>query len=874
MKKGRIAGILTAFALAFTTVAPSGTLPVYAKGEGTFTVKDQSELDAALVNRTTQKIVIKSNVSKLKIKKGNYSAVKLVVASAATKIVNAGTFDRITVKKAVAFTEKAGGNSIVSTDSRLKINVKKQAKNTDIKIDKEKSVTDIDIAGEVALVSIDKAGCKVNVNVDGSLEEAKVNAASELILKGKTTLKTDVSVAAAGATFTSGTPCNVNVSEKSAVTFEKGAEGATVKVSANAEGTAVNNKTDGSIVIDDGSKTENISAGSSATVGDVVIHGSVSGNSTVSGNSSVSGNNTVSGNGSGSNSGSNSGNNNGNSTATNSSGARFARNLLKWYLVDTTTDSFDTTPYGDEFQVVFYVKSKSGKPIIYDALEVVSSKESIATASWDQKAGGKYNILTVYPGELAGTAEITIKATEYKGVDEFTSEYKFTVNSKPHNNNISDVEVGETAVSLYNSPYAPTAEVKVKAVNSVGEAVDASWEVNTTFKGQDTSDVRTGWATKNGEDYLTIDALGAIAGSYRIELVATGESGSNTKDIKKVINVRVTDVLKKVYPDGWSVSGKEVVVKGNVAENISATYKVEAENLYISDYKGSKLSTNAKLAVYVDGKPLGYMSNIGVEGLSAGWEVGAKALQKSGAFAGDYSKADFDSLCAYVYNGANYYCNVKGDTLYLGQQQKGEFTAKDKMGKDNTIRAGGEISLFSCTDKAVNEICYYGADSTKNNVAATGGYNVVIKYGSTFESGKQLGNTAKIIVSYDLKMPAVEFNASEQAENYVTADVDLVRTEDGHSVSYCANNGSAAVRYPDYKFGNDPLSKGNKIYAVKVDDVRGGNLNDAAENADPGFFSPYPGAEDMRTKYSFDGGLYEEGVLIHFIIERIVKITA
>ena len=876
MKKSRMAGLMTAFALAFTTIAPAGymtggALPVYAKGEGTVTVKDQSELDAALVNRTTKKIVIKSTAAKLTIKKGNYSSVKLVVASAATKIVNAGTFDRITVKKAVSFTEKAGGNSITSSDSKLKINLKKQAKNTDICIAKEKSVTDVTIAGEAAAVSVEKAGCKVSVNVDGALEEAKLNASSELTLKGAATNRTNVLVAAEGASFAGALPCDVTVTGKSVLTFEKGAEGSTVKPSASAEGTAVNNKTEGEVVIDDGSKKESIGAGSSFTVGDVVIHGNVSGNGTVtvSGNSSDNGKDSGSGDGTGNNSGSNSGN----STSSKSSGARFACNLLKWYLVDSTTDNFDITPDSQELQVVFYVKSKEGKAIIYDSIDVISSKESVATVSWDQKAGGKYYVLTVYPGSYAGVTDITIKASEYKGADEVSSEFKFTVTSKSINNNIYNVELGQSSVDLYNSPYSPTADVSVKAVNSVGETVDAVWDVNVSFKGQDTNDVGTGWTTKDGQDYLIIDALGAAAGTYRVEVTATGDLGNNTKEITKVINVKVTDALKSVCPDGWSVSGGEIDVKGDVAKDISATYKVETEDLYISDYKGSNLSSKARLAVYVSGKPLGYLSTGGVEGISAGWEIGAKALSKSGAFAGDWDKVNYDLLCVYVYNGANYYSNAKDDTLYLGQMQKSEYMAKDKMGSDTTIKAGGEISIFSRSDKQINEIYYYGADSSKNNIAAQGRYNVVIKYGNTFDSGKQLGNTAKLLVSYDLKMPSVEYNSSEQADCYVTSDVDMVRAEDGYSVSYCAGSGNTTVKYPDYIFGNDSLSKGDKIYAVKVDDVRGGKLNDAAENADPGWFSAYPGADDMKNKYSFDGGKNEDGVLIHFVLEKIVKIT-
>ena len=862
MKKNRIACLATAFALAFTTVVPTG---VHAAPTGTVTVKTQSELDKALADQATQKIVIKSGTVKMKIKKGNYSGIALAVSSARTKVVNAGVFKSITVNNASSFIEKATGNNITSADSKLKINIKKKAKNTGIVINKENSRTDIAIAGEVSALDVEKSGCTVNADVSagGALLKANVKAASTLTISGTSDKRPSVSVSAEGAALTTAIASDVSVSGKAGITFEKGAQNSTVKASANGDGTAVNNKTDGNITVDDGSGAETVGSGSSLEVGSVVIHGNVSGNDT----GSVSGNNP--GNGSGSDSG-----NNSNNTAAKTSGAKFALNLMKWYLVDTTTDSFEITPDSEELQVVFFVKSKTGKAIVYDSIDVTSSQESVATVSWDQKADGKYYILTIYPGSLAGTTDIAIKASEYKGADEVTSDYKFTVNSKATNNNIFDVELGASSVDFYNSPYAPTKDISIKAVNSVGERVDAVWDVNVTFKGRETNDVGTSWTTKNGEEYLTIDALGAAAGSYRVEVIATGDSGSNTKEITKVINVKVTDVLKSICPDGWSVSHGEIDVKGNVSDDISVTYKVETEDLFISDYKGSKLSTNAKLAVYVSGKPLGYMSTGGIEGIDAGWEIGAKALSKSGAFSGGWEKVNYDLLCAYVYSGSNYYTNAKNDTLYLGQMQKSEFSSKDKAGSDTTIKAGGEITLFSRSDKMINEIYYYGADSSKNNIAAAGRYNVVIKYGTTFDSGKQLGNTAKILVSYDLKIPELECNASEQADHYVTADVDLVREEDGYSVSYCSGKSTATVKYPDYTFGNASLSKGDKIFAIKVDDVRGGELNDGAENADPGWFGPYPGAEDMKNKYSFDGGKNENGVLVHFIIEKIIKITA
>jgi hypothetical protein len=97
-------------------------------------------------------------------------------------------------------------------------------------------------------------------------------------------------------------------------------------------------------------------------------------------------------------------------------------------------------------------------------------------------------------------------------------------------------------------------------------------------------------------------------------------------------------------------------------------------------------------------------------------------------------------------------------------------------------------------------------------------------------------------------MPKVEYNTSEQAENKVVADVDLVRDDDGASVDWCANDGKTQIKYPNYTFSKSNLAKGDKIYAVRVQDTRGANNSDET----------WPtGAQK-----------------INFIIEKTTKITA
>jgi len=647
-------------------------------------------------------------------------------------------------------------------------------------------------------------------------------------------------------------------------------------------------------------------------------------------------------------------------------GARFADKLLKWYLVDNTTESFGITPDGSSKTVVFYAKNdKDGKAIKFDDIEVASSNENVATVSWEQNANGKYYILTVDPAGNAGNAKMTIKTTEYKGTEEVHGEYSFDVVSKEFNNNLYNVEAGSSSEALYNSPYAPTTKVAMKPVNSLGETVSVEWDV-ACYKGSDsTSEIRADHIVENGEDKILIDALGAKAGTYKVEVIMTGESGNNTKEIKKNINVRVTDAISGVMADdNWKLlsDGK---IYGTVANEVSATYKVEVKDLKITDYQGKDLDTEVKLAVYVGSKPVGYLSSwseknednkdVNIKGI-AGYEspnaisIATKAISKTTGV-----NPDLDNIRIFVYSGAKYYWNtanvldywdredvklddgsvdgvsVKGGTyvasrtMFLGQLGKNEYNKKEAIsGNYASLPLAGKISLLSApyessdvvysnelvvrddvwgvekwakvpgykgttTDGKVaivndnglkrsiteygeiNDIYYYGDGSAKNNIASAGSYNVVIKYTDTASTGtayrfegdekkgdvvKQLGNTAKFNVTYTLTMPKVEYNTSEQATNKVVSDVDLVRADDGASVSWCSNDGKVTIKYPNYTFGTGGLSKGDKIYAVRVDDYRGGWSWDAAEYSD------------------YNGGVYEGNVLIHFVIEKTTKITA
>ncbi|MBR6395974.1 MAG: hypothetical protein IKS09_03295, partial [Lachnospiraceae bacterium] len=474
----------------------------------------------------------------------------------------------------------------------------------------------------------------------------------------------------------------------------------------------------------------------------------------------------------------------------------------------------------------------------------------------------------------------------------------FDVVSKEKNNNLYAVNVDTTSVALYNSPYAPEKKIEFKAVNSLGEEVTVdSYDIE-VFKGKDDA---TGLidAHMDGKK-LVINALTTPAGTYKIDVTVSGESGNNTKEIKKSINVRVTDALAEIVSGNYSEvkEGDAVNVqlgsadgKGELKAKFSATYKVEVADLKITDVSGCDTSKQVKLAVYVNSKPIGYLTTSGVDGFTTKqdapvadvidkdgnavvvvnrnlkWAIAARALANTlstGTEAFVEDDVDLGEVNAYIYAGTKYYwdTNESGNDIYLGQDNKLEYSSKTNFESSNSrhmraLNVGGTYHIGT----GLGGYTWYGDGSAKNNVAAAGTYNVVVKYGwfnaddakkwsgkdylNETQYSKQLGNTGKFNVSYSLTMPKVEINTSETAEHQLIADVDLVAAEDGTSVSASTADKKAVG---GYQFGGaDPkFAKGDKIYAIKVVDNRG-----------------------RSDKKDIEGG-----VTINFIIEKTVKFTA
>ena len=267
----RISGLLLASAVGITTAFSGVTYfapvaEVYAANS--VTVTTQAELNKALSDSSVTAVTIRSDAKKLKIKKGNYSAIDLSVIAANTKVVNAGSFNSVTIRNAKAFVEKASGNYIRTIDGSVKIAIKKAAKKTSIRIDKEKCVTAINVAGSLEKLDITKSDCKTTLNVTGSVDEIIERAASNTVVKGSSKDSIETTLSGEGAVFKTGVPASVEVSAKADITFEKGAENSSVKSSGNGSSAKITNNSDSGISVSDGTANGTVASGSSATVSD------------------------------------------------------------------------------------------------------------------------------------------------------------------------------------------------------------------------------------------------------------------------------------------------------------------------------------------------------------------------------------------------------------------------------------------------------------------------------------------------------------------------------------------------------------------------------------------------------------------------------
>lgn len=195
------------------TVAPVTT---YAASQKTVTVTNQKQLEAAIKNGAT-KITIKTakNV-KITIPASKKAAkVEFVVNAKNATVTNKASVKSLTVKDAKAFTESGKNNDIkIATDKKLTVTVAKSAKGADIQVAAEGADVKIVANGEVSSVAVAKSDANV-------------------VIKGTSDNKIDVTVSKPGAKVSTSVPVAVTADRKTTLVIGKGADGSTVTANAS-----------------------------------------------------------------------------------------------------------------------------------------------------------------------------------------------------------------------------------------------------------------------------------------------------------------------------------------------------------------------------------------------------------------------------------------------------------------------------------------------------------------------------------------------------------------------------------------------------------------------------------------------------------------
>lgn len=195
------------------TVAPVTT---YAASQKTVTVTNQKQLEAAIKNGAT-KITIKTakNV-KITIPASKKAAkVEFVVNAKNATVTNKASVKSLTVKDAKAFTESGKNNDIkIATDKKLTVTVAKSAKGADIQVAAEGADVKIVANGEVSSVAVAKSDANV-------------------VIKGTSDNKIDVTVSKPGSRVSTSVPVAVTADRKTTLVIGKGADGSTVTANAS-----------------------------------------------------------------------------------------------------------------------------------------------------------------------------------------------------------------------------------------------------------------------------------------------------------------------------------------------------------------------------------------------------------------------------------------------------------------------------------------------------------------------------------------------------------------------------------------------------------------------------------------------------------------
>lgn len=180
----------------------------YAKSATSVTVTNQTELKAALADKSVKKITIKSGKSvTLTVKSGKYTKVALVINAPKATISNSGVFKSVTVNDAKKYEEKTSGNTITVKDSKLTVSLDKKAKVKSLTLDRKNANINLSNSGKITNLEVN-GKTKLTATQNGTLTKLSINAKSGISISGKTKSTTNVAVnkAAQGTTITTTVP--------------------------------------------------------------------------------------------------------------------------------------------------------------------------------------------------------------------------------------------------------------------------------------------------------------------------------------------------------------------------------------------------------------------------------------------------------------------------------------------------------------------------------------------------------------------------------------------------------------------------------------------------------------------------------------------
>lgn len=236
-----VAMVITAVPAAVTTQAAS---------KKTVTVKNQQELEAAIKTGAT-KITIKTSKNvKITIPASKKAAkVDLIVAAKNATITNKAQVKTLTIKDAKAFTESGKNNDIKVMDTKLTLTVEKASKGSDIQVARE--------------------GASIKIVANGTINSVAVaKSDANVVIKGSSDSKIDVTVDKPGVKVSTAVPVAVTANRRATVVIAKGADDSIITANASVKVAVAAGATVASVEV----KTDaNVNLIAKGTVSDVTI---------------------------------------------------------------------------------------------------------------------------------------------------------------------------------------------------------------------------------------------------------------------------------------------------------------------------------------------------------------------------------------------------------------------------------------------------------------------------------------------------------------------------------------------------------------------------------------------------------------------------